>query len=179
MHAALKEHLLKKLINFCMMLIDKLVPDVRPYYPQTKMAERLFEQFLHVYRLEVWCGRFDDVPYQTLKGLEDRNFQHFLSAIRKILLYLGENDRYYRAWIGLAFILAHGEYHRALEGLTQEEFVASYLEQWELRFGCIGPNHFQLHKSQFLDMMLAAHLPNLLRETIPKKSCPQSKKQSR
>ena len=176
MHTALKEHLLKKLINFCMVVIDKLVPEVKPYYPQTKMSEHLFQQLLHVYALEVWCGRFDDVPYQTFKGLKDRNFQHFLSATRKILLYLGENDRYYRAWIGLAFVLGKQEYERALVDLCREEFIRSYDEQWELKFGCIPESHFQLHKSEFLDMMLAAHLPNLLRERIAQRGSPQIKK---
>ena len=179
MRLELKLHLFKKIVNLCARVIDRLLPETRARYPQSKMLEHVFQQLFNVYLLEVYCGRFDDVPKQSLASLEDRNFQHFLSVIRKMLLFISDNDRYYRAWIGLAFILAHGEYHRILEGLTQEEFVASYLEQWELRFGCIGPNHFQLHKSQFLDMMLAAHLPNLLRETIPKKSCPQSKKQPR
>jgi hypothetical protein len=156
--------------------LDKFLPDIEPYYPQTKMLDHIFQQLFHIYGLEVYQGRFDDVSYQTPINLKDRNFQHFLSATRKALLYLGENDRYYRAWIGLSFILAKKEYERALFELTREEFLRSHEEQWELTFGCIPEPHFQLHKSQFLDMMLATHLPNLLRETIPKRSCPQSKR---
>jgi hypothetical protein len=140
------------------------------------MVDRVFQQLFHIYMLETYCGRFDDVSYQTLKGLRDRNFQHFLSATRKILLYLGENDRYYRAWIGLAFVLGKEEYERALVDLCREEFIRSYDEQWELKFGCIPESHFQLHKSQFLDMMLASHLPNLLRERIAMRSSPRSKR---
>jgi hypothetical protein len=159
-----------------MRALDKFLPDVEPYYPQTKMADHVYQQLFHIYVVEAYCGRFDDISYQTLKGLRDRNFQHFLSATRKILLYLGENDRYYRAWIGLGFIVGKREYEKALFELTQEEFFRSHLEQWELNFSSIPESHFQIHKSEFLDMMLASHLPNLLRETIPKRSCPRSKR---
>ena len=175
MHKELKEHLIKKLINVCMRIIDNLVPEPQTHYPQTRMTEHVFQQLFHIYSLEVFGGRFDDVPYQALGTLKDRNFQHYLSATRKILLYIGENDRYYRAWIGLAFCLAKKEYDRALNEVSRAEFLKEYEEQWELAFHCIPESHFQLHKSEFLDMMLAAHLPNLLRETIPKRSCPQNK----
>jgi hypothetical protein len=175
MHKELKEHLIKKLINRCMRIIDKLVPEPQIHYPQTRMVEHVFQQLFHIYGLEVYGGRFDDVSYQALGTLKDRNFQHFLSATRKILFYIGENDRYYRAWIGLAFSLAKKEYDRTLNELSRAEFLKEYEEQWELAFHCIPEEHFQLHKSEFLDMMLAAHLPNLLRETIPKWSCPQNK----
>lgn len=175
MHKELKEHLIKELINSCMRIIDKLVPEPQVHYPQTRMAEHVFQQLFHIYGVEVFGGRFDDVPYQALEKLKDRNFQHFLSATRKILLYIGENDRYYRAWIGLAFSLAAKEYDRALSELSRAKFLKEYEEQWELAFHCIPEEHFQLHKSEFLDMMLAAHLPNLLRETVPKWSCPQNK----
>jgi len=175
-------------VNLCFRALDKFLPETRdeigditatlqyPYYPQTKILNHVFQELFHVYALEVYCGRFDDISYQTLRGLKDRNFQHFLSATRKILLFIGENDRYYRAWIGLAFILANREYVQVLDTLTREEFFRSYLEQWELKFSSIPESHFQRYKSEFLDMMLASHLPNLLRETIPKRSCPQSKR---
>lgn len=162
MHKELKEHLLKKVINLCMRAIDKLVPEPRARYPQTKMAEHVFQQLFNAYCLEVWGGRFDDVPHQNLKGLQDKNFLHFLSATRKILLYVGENDRYYRAWIGLGFVVVHEEYTRALSALSKEEFAREYLQQWELDLSHVPESHFQLHKSDFLDMMLTAHLCNLL-----------------
>jgi hypothetical protein len=166
MHTALKEHFLKKLINFCMVVIDKLVPEPKARYPQTRMAKHVFQHLFNAYCLEVWSGRFDDVPHQNLKGLQDRNFLHFLSATRKILLYVGENDRYYRAWIGLAFIAAREEYERALKSLSRDEFAREYLSQWELDLSNVPESHFQLHKSEFLDMMLTAHLCNLLRMRI-------------
>jgi len=169
----LKLHLLKKAVNLCMRFIDKFLPETRPRYPQSVMLEHVFQQFFNVYLLEVYCGRFDDVSRQSLASLKDRNFQHFLSVARKILLFIGENDRYYRAWIGLAFIAGKEEYEQGLRDVTREEFLRSHLEQWELAFHCIPESHFQLHKSDFLDMMLTGHLSNLLRKRFASSKSPQ------
>jgi hypothetical protein len=149
-----------------MRVIDKLVPEPTASYPQTRMAKHVFQHLFNAYCLEAWGGRFDDVPHQTLGGLEDRNFLHFLSATRKIFLYIGENDRYYRAWIGLAFVTVHEEYQRVLKSLSRDEFAREYSRQWELDLKHIPESHFQLDKSEFLDMMLTAHLSNLLRMRI-------------
>lgn len=149
-----------------MAVIDKFVPEPNVHYPQTRMAKHVFQHLFNAYCLEGWSGRFDDVPHQTLRGLEDRNFLKFLSATRKILLYVGENDRYYRAWIGLAFVTVKEEYERFLKSLSRDEFTREYSRQWELDFKHIPESHFQLHKSEFLDMMLSAHLCNLLRIRI-------------
>jgi len=172
----LKLHLLKKAVNLCMRLIDRFLPETRPRYPQSVMLEHVFQQLFNAYLLEMYSGRFDDVSRQSLVSLKDRNFQHFLSVARKILLFIGENDRYYRAWIGLAFIAGKEEYEQALRDLTREEFLRSHLEQWELAFHCIPESHFQLHKSDFLDMMLTGHLSNLLRKRFASSKSPQSKK---
>lgn len=179
MHTKLKLHLFKKLVNFSMRVLDRLLPEKQPYYPQTRMAQDVFEQMSHVYELEVYQGMYDDVPYQTTNGLKDRHFQHFLSATRKLLLFIGENDRYYRAWIGLAFKLAKEEYQKAAANLTQEEFLTRHLEQWELKLPHVHPGHFESNRSEFLDMMLASYLPNLLRLKIPTRSLPQGKKRKR
>ncbi len=93
------------------------------------------------------------------------------------MLFVGENDRYYRAWIGLAFKLAKEEYERAGLQLTQDEFIRSYLEQWELKFPRVHPGYFESNRSEFLDMMLASYLPNLLRKKITMRGLPQGKEQ--
>ena len=172
MRSELKLHLFKKLVNVCMRFIDRLLPRKDPGYPQTQMIQNVFQDLFHVYRLEVYQGMFDDVPCQTLETLKDRNFQHFLSATMKLLLFIGDNDRYYRAWIGLAFKLANEEYERALLQFTQEEFLRRYDEQWELRFCQVHPGYFTSYKSEFLDMMLASYLPNLVRLEIDKARSP-------
>jgi hypothetical protein len=166
MHTELKLHLFKKLINFCMKILDNVLPESEPYYPQTKMLDRVFKHFFNVYVLEVWCGRFDDVSHQCISNLKDRNFQHFLSVSRKALLFIAENDRYYRAWIGLAFIAVKEEYAHALKELSRDEFQRSHLEQWELEFKSVSERYFEAYKTEFLDMLLSANLSNLLRMRI-------------
>lgn len=177
MRSELKLHFFKKLVNLGMRFLDRIVPDSNPAYPQTKMVEDVFKDLFRVYELEVYQGMYDDVPCQTILGLKDRNFQHFLSVTRKLLLFVGENDRYYRAWIGLAFKLAKEEYERAGLQLTQDEFIRSYLEQWELKFPRVHPGYFESNRSEFLDMMLASYLPNLLRKKITMRGLPQGKEQ--
>jgi len=172
----LKLHLLKKAVNLCMRFIDKFLPERRPRYPQSVMLEHVFQQFFNAYLLEMYSGRFDDVSRQYLASLKDRNFQHFLSVARKILLFIGENDRYYRAWIGLAFIVAKEEYGLALERLTQEEFRSSHFEMWEWAPLPVCDSYFEGSKSEFLEMMLTGHLSNLLRKRFASSKSPQSKK---
>lgn len=166
MHTELKLHFLKKLINFCMKILDKVLREKEPYYPQTKMLDRMFKQFFNVYLLEVWSGRFDDVSHQCIGNLKDRNFQHFLSVTRKVLLFIAENDRYYRAWVGLAFIAAKEEYACALKELSRDEFQRRHLEQWDFSFKSVGEQYFEANKAEFLDMLLSGHLSNLLRMRI-------------
>jgi len=172
----LRLHLFKKVVNLCMRVFDRVLPEARSRYPQSRMLEHLFQQLTNVYLLEVYCGRFDDVPQQSFANLKDRNFQHFLSAARKMLLFIGDNDRYYRAWIGLAFIAAKEEYGRALERLTQEEFRSSHFETWEWTPLPVCDSYFQGSKSEFLEMMLTGHLSNLLRKRFASSKSPQSKK---
>jgi len=159
-----------------MRVIDRVLPEARSRYPQSRMLEHLFQQLFNAYLLEVYCGRFDDVSKQSLASLKDRNFQHFLSASRKMLLFISDNDRYYRAWIGLAFIATKEEYQRALKRLTQEEFRSSHLEMWEWTPLPVCDSYFEGSKSEFLEMMLTGNLSNLLRLRFASSKSPQSKK---
>jgi hypothetical protein len=158
-----------------MRILDRLLPEKKSYYPQTRMLEHSFQRLFNVYVLEVWNGRFDDVSHQNLAGLKDHNFQHFLSVIRKTLLFISENDRYYRAWVGLFYIVAKEEYGRALKNLMLEEFQSSHLEQWEINFPAVKQAYFEANKPEFLEMLLTSSLSNLLRMKIASSSLPQSK----
>jgi len=169
----LRLHLFKKVVNLCMRVFDRVLPEARSRYPQSRMLEHLFQQLTNVYLLEVYCGRFDDVPQQSFANLKDRNFQHFLSAARKMLLFISDNDRYYRAWIGLAFIVAKEEYWRALKSLKQEEFRSNHLEMWEWTPLPVCDSYFEGSKSEFFEMMLSGHLSNLLRVRFALSKSPQ------
>jgi hypothetical protein len=155
-------HLTKKFVNLAVRLLNRLIPEAEPTFPQTHMAENVFERFLKAYKLEVYAGRFDDVPWQTIRGLRDKNFLRLLQLSRKILLYLGENDRYYRQWLGYAFLLAAEETQKQLVTLTYGDCLEFCRVQWDFNLeGAFPPEYFEAHKGEFLNMVLANFLSNL------------------
>jgi hypothetical protein len=122
----------------------------------------VFKRLFQAYRIEAHCGRFDDIPYKQLPDLKDKNFIRLLSLTRRLLVYLGENDRYYRAWLGYAFILAAEEKQRFTEELTYKNCFKLLTQQWELQLeDVVPPEHFQAHKNLFSEMVLADFLVNL------------------
>jgi hypothetical protein len=162
MNRELKMCLTKKLVNFAVRILDKLIPKAEATYPQTQMIEHVFKKLSRAYAVEVYAGRFDDVPYQTLSNLKDRNFQQFLNLSEKLLVYLGENDRYYRQWLGYALLLAEDEVKAELERLSMEDFLTLTKAQWEFNMlGAFPKEYFMAHKQDFLNILLANFLTNL------------------
>jgi hypothetical protein len=152
----------KKLVNFAVRIFSKLVPDAKPSYPQTVMTDNVFKRLFQAYRIEAYCGRFDEIPYKQLPDVKDKNFMRLLSLTRRLLVYLGENDRYYRAWLGYAFILASEEKQKFTDELTYKNCFQLLTKQWELELeDIVPPEHFQAHKNIFCDMVLADFLVNL------------------
>jgi hypothetical protein len=123
----LKLNLAKHIINPMVRVLNLLIPAREPVYPQTKILARVYADLLHVYEIETKCGRFDDLPYGTLDTLKDKNFLRFLQLSSKLLTYLGDADRYYRAWLGLFFLLVR-DY---AETLPLTNAGKSVTEQWD------------------------------------------------
>jgi len=162
MNKELKLCLTKKFVNFAVRILDKLIPKAEATHPQTQMIERMFKKLNNAYAVEVYAGRFDDVPLQTLRSLKDRNFQRFLNLSEKLLVYLGENDRYYRMWLGYALLLAGDEVKAELERLSMEDFLRLTEAQWEFNMrGAFPKEYFDAHKQDFLNILLANFLTNL------------------
>jgi hypothetical protein len=155
-------HVRKKLINLACGVINKVLPEQTPQYPQTQLLEDVYKKLLQAYELEAFSGRFDDVPYQTLKTLKDRHFLNILELSRKLLIYLGDTDRYYRQWLGLFFLLTHDAIQKHQQSMRFEPFLASARAQWEFDMrGAFGEQHFKENKRIFQELMLANHLFNL------------------
>ena len=95
-------HLLKQIVNLPMRALDKVLqfPDGLEY-PQSQMLRSVYTRMIQAYRLDRLNGTFGCKP--------DGNFERFLRVQAKILMNLSEMDRYYRAWLGLAFLLAQDE----------------------------------------------------------------------
>lgn len=145
-----------------MRILNRLISARDPQYPQTQLLEDVYKKLFQAYKLEAFCGRFDDVAYQTLDTLEDRHFLNILELSRKFLVYLGDTDRYYRQWLGLFFLLIHDAVEKQLQDLQYEEFLVSARAQWgfDMR-GAFPEEHFDEKKRVFQEIMLANNLYNL------------------
>jgi len=159
-----KLHWRKNILNFAVRVLNGIMPELKPTYPQTKMIESVFLQLNNAYETEVLAGRFDDVPYQTLPALKDRNFQRLLQLSRKLLIYFSEDDRYYKQWLGFAMLLVTDEVLRARALLSLEGFEKLVWEQWQFDMrGAVSEEYFNAHKEDFLNMVLANFLMNLVK----------------
>lgn len=159
-----KLHWRKNFVNFAVRILNSLMPEWKPSYPQTLIVKKVFDQLNEAYETEVRAGRFDDVPYQTLESLKDRNFQRILQLSRKLLIYFSEDDRYYRQWLGLAMLLVRKELDDWLDALSLEEFQELVWMQWHFDLkGAIPEEYFNAHKEDFLNMVMANFLMNLVK----------------
>jgi hypothetical protein len=107
---------------------------------------------LATYRLEVKKGVFD-VP--------DGNFERFLTVSAKLISQVAERDRYYRAWLGLSFILAEEEMKRL--DLSPEELVFQIKKQWMDDLAFLPKHHFVESQRDFSEIVLSSNLYNLSR----------------
>jgi hypothetical protein len=165
-----KLNLAKKLLNPAVRVLNILIPEREPAYPQTKILARVYADLLHVYKIEAKCGRFDDIPYGTLDTLKDKNFLRFLQLSGKVLTYLGDTDRYYRQWLGLFMLLMHDHIQSFQEGgLISEVALHLINDQWD--YGLPEDNDFLLglfskNKRLATQIVLANQLPNLVTLTL-------------
>lgn len=143
-------------------VVNALVREREPKNPQTKLLNDVYKNLLQAYRLEAYCGRFDDEPYKDLNALRDRHFLNILELSKKFLIYLGDTDRYYRQWLGLFFLLIHDAVEDQQLSMRFEEFLTSIRAQWEFDMrGAFQKEHFNENKRIFQEIMLANFLFNL------------------
>jgi hypothetical protein len=158
----LKLHIFKTFFNASVRLLNLATPKVEATWPQNKIVTNVFAKLYQAHKIEAFCGRFDDVPYQNLVSLKDKNFLRVLQLTEKLLLYLGEMDRYYRQWLGLAFLLTEDELKQQREALAYEDFLSLVKAQWEFNMrGAVPEEYFNAHKEDFLNIVLANFLMNL------------------
>jgi hypothetical protein len=147
-----KLRLFKAFLNVPFRLLDRLLKFPEPKYPQTRMLQNTYRIMLGTYRLEVAKGVFD-VP--------DGNFERFLSVSAKLLANVAEQDRYYRAWLGLGYLLAEAEMSRL--DLLPEDLVFEINRQWMDDLSFLPREHFELYKRDFTEVVLSSNLVNLAR----------------
>jgi hypothetical protein len=89
---------------------------------------RIYRQMIKVYRLDCVQGVFGSKP--------DGNFERLLRVSSKILLNVSERDRYYRTWLGLAYVLAMEQYLDQLEAAEPKDLVFEIKRQRALNQVC-------------------------------------------
>ena len=145
---------MKVLLNVPVRLINRVLPEPKPTFPQTLIAERLFQRMFHAYRLEVAQGVFKEIG--NAEG--DGNFLRLLQVSRKIILGISEDDRYYREWLGLLILLASEEYIRWLREISPAEIKFWCARQWYVSPSCLSDEAIGAAKERLAPDVLAYYL---------------------
>jgi len=156
MNRELRLRMLKLLVNLPLRLADRMLPEVdesKAEFPQTRMLLRALGRMLKVYRLECNQGVFG--------GKSDGNFERLLRVSRKLLARISEDDRYYRAWLGLAFLLAQEEVDSFNEYVNEIKQLIK--AQWLTDLDFLPDDAIILHRREFLETALCDYLCNLAR----------------
>jgi hypothetical protein len=125
----------------------------QPKYPQTKMLLSTYSQMMKVYRLDCAQGVFGVKP--------DGNFERLLRVSSKILLNVSESDRYYRAWLGLAFVLAREEYLAELAKSEPADLIFEIKRQWLSDLSFLKEKQIKSDLEGFYEYALCNYLGNL------------------
>jgi hypothetical protein len=156
MNPELRLRFLKLLVNVPLRVADRLLPDVAEgevEFPQTRMLLRAYAKLLKAYRLERVQGVFGPKP--------DANFERLLRVSRKVLAGISEEDRYYRAWLGLAFILAQEEMSEFNEPVAEIKRLIK--AQWLTDLSFLQEKAIIYNRREFLETALCDYLVNLAR----------------
>jgi hypothetical protein len=148
----LKLHLIKTGINLMTLVASKVLPRTYAKYPQTRILLRTFARLTKAFRTEMRAKR---------RGLEDENFKRLLDVTLRALAYISEEDRYYRQWLGLLFLLVEEEVDREREKIGRDEFIRLVKEQWLLDWRVIPEGVFQNQRRELFTVLLTDFLHNL------------------
>jgi len=148
-------------------LLDWLLPETsEAKFPQTQMLLRVYAKMMKAYRLDCAQGTFGPRP--------DGNFELLLRVSAKILARISEDDRYYRAWVGLGFILARDEMSEFNEEVAEIKQLIKL--QWLMDLDFL-PDRVIIHNRQeFLETALCDYLCNLARMELSGGSLPSMDK---
>ena len=156
MHRELRLRMLKLLVNVPLRLVDRMLPEVdesKAEFPQTRMLLRASGRLLKTYKLESSQGVFGGRP--------DGNFERLLRVSRKLLARVSEEDRYYRAWLGLAFLLAQEEVDSFNVHVVEVKRLIK--AQWLTDLDFLPDDVIVSHRREFLETALCDYLCNLAR----------------
>jgi len=96
-HLTLK--LIKSVLNYTAPRVKQLAPERKPTLTVTEIVERSFRRIMAVLEKEEAQN----------KAVRDRHFRNLVEAARRALIYVAEEDCYYRDWLALLLMVLYGE----------------------------------------------------------------------
>ncbi len=164
-----KLRMLKLAINVPFRIINRFLKfPPEPKYQQTRMILSIYDTLIKTYKIEVSQGIFAwDVrrrrgPFRNDGGDADGNFERLMTVSAKMLAQLSERDKYYRAWLGLLFVLAEKELNNIK--LTDGELLQEISEQWKEDLNFLPENLVHAFRRDFEEILLADYLGNVAKE---------------
>ena len=159
MNREFKLWFLKLLVNLPVRFFDRFLkfPSATEF-PQSRMLLNVYGMMMKTYRLDCIQGVFGVVP--------DGNFERLLRVSAKVLSSLSESDRYYRAWLGLAFVLAREEYLAQLAKSSPEDLVFEIRRQWLSDLSFLSEKQINSDLEGFYEYAICNYLSNLARRQV-------------
>ena len=150
---------LKLLVNLPVRVFDRFLKfPSKAEFPQSRMLLDVYEKMMKTYQLDCIQGVFGTVP--------DGNFERLLRVSAKVLASLSESDRYYRAWLGLAFVLAREEYLTQLARSKPEDLVFEIKRQWQSDLSFLSEKQINSDLTGFYEYAVCNYLSNLARRQV-------------
>ena len=109
---------------------------------------------MQTYRIDCLQGVFGSAP--------DNNFERLLRVGAKVLVGVSESDRYYRAWLGLGYLLAKEEYLRNLKQATPQSLVFDIKRQWLSDLSFLNEKQIRYDLEGFYQYSIMNYLGNLV-----------------
>jgi len=140
-----KMKLLKESINFIARRVHRLSSGVQPKTPQSQLI------------LRVWARLEDGLIKEVQTGcFNDKNFRNLLESTKQALIFLCENDRYYKRWLGLLSMFLTEEVLREKRDFTYEQALLC-----SARPMMLTEEEFEKHKDSLFENYMTGYLYGL------------------
>jgi len=137
-----KMHLLKQTIKFIVPRVLRLSSGVQAKTPHSELIFRVWERLEAVVTREVQTGCWND-----------SNFRGLLQATKQALIFLCENDRYYKRWLGLLAMFLTEEVLREKREFTYEKAL-----KCGARPMMLTREEFEKHRDSLFENYLTGYL---------------------
>lgn len=136
---------LKNTINLVTPRIRRMAEGVEAKTPQAELISRVWARVMSVLEKD-----------SSVVVYGDNNFRNLLLAVRDALIFLCENDRYYKRWLGLLCFFMVEE----LEKMFQEFSFEKALDM-TVRPLALGREEYEKHKRALFGLQMSGYLKAL------------------